>query len=50
MWELFKRLVDNKPLKNCNRDDGPLLVEYYTAQELKTKTITKKTACSSMQR
>jgi integrase len=44
VWALFKRLVDNKPLKNCNRDDGRLLVEYYTAQGLKTKTITKKTA------
>ena len=44
VWELFNRLTNNKPLKNCNRDDGRLVVEFYAAQGLKTKTITKKVA------
>lgn len=44
VWALFKRLTNNKPLKNCNRDDGRLLVQFYEAQGLKSKTIEKKIA------
>src|SRR5579862_861478 len=28
MWALFKRLTDNKPLKDCTRTEGRLLVTY----------------------
>jgi integrase len=44
VWALFKRLTNNKLLKNCDRDDGRLLVQFYDTQGLKTKTITKKIA------
>lgn len=44
VWALFKRLTANKPLKNCTRDDGRLLVQFYEAQGLKSKTIEKKIA------
>ncbi len=44
VWALFKRLMDNKPLKHCNRDDGRKLVAYFEGQGLKTKTIEKKIA------
>jgi integrase len=42
VWALFKRLTDNKPLKDCNRDDGRKLVAHFEAQELKSATIEKK--------
>jgi len=29
VWALFKRLMDNKPLKDCSRDDGRKLVAYF---------------------
>lgn len=44
VWMLFKRLTDNKPLKDCNRDDGRLLVKHFLEQKLATKTIEKKIA------
>jgi integrase len=44
VWALFKRLTDNKPLKDCNREDGRKLVAYFTGQGLKTKTVEKKIA------
>ena len=44
VWALFKRLTDNKPLKDCNRDDGRKLVAYFQEQGLKIKTIEKKIA------
>jgi integrase len=44
VWALFKRLTDNKPLKDCGRDDGRKLVAYFQKQGLKTKTIEKKIA------
>jgi integrase len=44
VWAIFKRLTDNKPLKNCSRDDGRKLVAYFEEHGLKTKTIEKKIA------
>jgi integrase len=44
VWAIFKRLTDNKPLKDCSRDDGRKLVAYFQEQELRTKTIEKKIA------
>jgi integrase len=44
VWALFKRLTDNKPLKNCDRDDGRQLVAYFDAKGNKSKTIIKKIA------
>jgi integrase len=41
-WALFKRLTDNKPLKNCTRDDGRKLVTHFQAEGLKSATIQKK--------
>ena len=40
-WTLFKSLCD-KPLKDCDRDDGRKLVAHFEAQELKSATIAKK--------
>ena len=37
VWALFKRLIDNKPLKHCNRDDGRKLVAHFEGQGLKTQ-------------
>jgi integrase len=42
-WALFKSLCD-KPLEECNRDDGRKLVAHFEAQGLKSKTIEKKIA------
>jgi integrase len=42
VWALFKKLTDNKPLKDCDRDDGRKLVTHFEAQELKSATIEKK--------
>ena len=44
MWALFKSLTNNKPLKDCTRDDGRKLVTHLGAQGLKSKTIEKKIA------
>jgi len=44
VWALFRRLTNNKSLKDCNRDDGRLLVQHFEAQGLKSKTIEKKIA------
>jgi integrase len=41
-WALFKRLTDNKPLKECTRDDGRKLVTHFQAEGLKSATIQKK--------
>ncbi|HEX4042110.1 MAG TPA: tyrosine-type recombinase/integrase [Xanthobacteraceae bacterium] len=42
VWALFKRLTDNKPLKDCDRDDGRKLVTHFETQQLKSATIEKK--------
>ncbi len=42
VWALFRSLCD-KPLKDCDRDDGRKLVQHFEAQELKSATIKKKT-------
>ena len=44
VWALFKRLTNNKALKDCNRDDGRLLVKHFLEQKLATKTVEKKIA------
>ena len=44
VWMLFKTLTNNKPLKNCDRDDGRKLVAHFEAQGLKSATIEKKIA------
>jgi integrase len=41
VWALFRSLCD-KPLKDCDRDDGRKLVAHFEAQELKSATIQKK--------
>jgi integrase len=43
-FALFKRLTDNKPLKDCTRDDGRKLVTHLEAQGLKRASIQKKVA------
>ena len=42
VWALFKQLTSNKPLKECDRDDGRKLVAHYEGQGLKSATIRKK--------
>lgn len=42
VWALFKTLTDNKALKECDRDDGRKLVEYFDQQENRSATIQKK--------
>ena len=44
VWALFKRLTDDKPLKDCDRDDGRKLVAHFEEQGLKSATIEKKIA------
>jgi len=44
VWELFKTLVEGKRLKDCNRDDGRLLVTHFQGKGLKSATIEKKIA------
>ena len=44
VWALFKMLTGNKPLKECNRDDGRKLVAHFEAKGLKSETIEKKIA------
>ncbi len=43
VWSLFKSLC-NKPLKDCDRDDGRLLVKHFMDKGLKGATIEKKIA------
>lgn len=38
-WNLFRTLTDNKPLKNCTRDDGRALVAHLESKKLKSATI-----------
>jgi integrase len=42
MWALFKSLTDGKALKDCDRDDGRLLIKRFDAQGLKSATMRKK--------
>ncbi len=42
VWSMFKTLSDNKPLKDCTRNDGRLLVKHFTEQGLKSASIRKK--------
>ena len=44
VWMLFKTLTNNKPLKNCDRDDGRKLVTHFEERGLKSATIEKKIA------
>ncbi len=41
---LFKTLTNNKPLKNCDRNDGRKLVAHFESKGLKSATIEKKIA------
>jgi integrase len=41
VWALFRSLCD-KPLKDCSRDDGRLLVAHYQAEGLKAASIRRK--------
>ena len=41
VWALFRSLCD-KPLKDCSRDDGRLLVAHYQAEGLRAASIRKK--------
>jgi len=43
VWSLFKSLC-NKSLKDCDRDDGRLLVKHFMDKGLKSATIEKKIA------
>jgi integrase len=40
-WELFRSLV-HKPLKQCTKDDGRALVQYFRDQGLKSASIKKR--------
>ena len=42
-WELFRSLV-RKPLKQCTKDDGRALVQYFRDQGLKSASIKKRLA------
>jgi len=42
VWELFRTLTNGKPLKECTRDDGRLLVAHYTAEGLSYPSMQKK--------
>ena len=44
VWMLFKTLTNNKPLKNCDRNDGRKLVAHFESKGLKSATIEKKIA------
>ena len=46
---LFKTLTNNKPLKNCDRDDGRKLVAHFESKGLKSATIERRSH-GSMQR
>jgi integrase len=42
VWALFKTLTNGKPLKDCTRDDGRLLVQHFQNEGLKSATVNKK--------
>ena len=42
VWDLFRSLTEGKPLKDCTRDDGRLLVKHYTAEGLSYPSMQKK--------
>jgi integrase len=42
VWAKFKELTDNKALKDCTRDDGRKLAQYYKDAGNKSATIIKK--------
>ena len=42
MWELFRQLTGGKVLKNCDRNDGRLLVAHYQQEGLQLPSIQKK--------
>jgi integrase len=41
-WALYKRLTNNKPLKNATRDDGRLLAQHFKDAGNKSATAAKK--------
>jgi integrase len=41
-WDTFKRITDNKPLRECARDDGRTLVDHFRREGRKGATIQKK--------
>jgi|BarGraNGADG00212_1021973.scaffolds.fasta_scaffold28683_2 integrase len=41
-WQLFRALTDNKPLKDCTRDDGRKLVTHLEGKGLASATIQRK--------
>jgi integrase len=42
MWALFKSLTNGKALKDCDRDDGRLLIARFENEGLKSATMRKK--------
>ena len=42
VWDLFRTLTNGKPLKDCTRDDGRLLVRHYTEEGLSYPSMQKK--------
>src|ERR1019366_1390329 len=42
VWALYKKLTDNKSLKDADRDDGRLLAKHFLDQGLKSATVGKK--------
>ena len=42
VWELYKALVDDRPLNDATRDDGRKLVAHFERKGLKSATIEKK--------
>lgn len=42
VWELFRQLTGGKVLKNCDRNDGRLLVAHYQQEGLQLPSIQKK--------
>ena len=42
VWDLFRTLTKGKALKECDRDDGRLLVKHYTAEGLSYPSMQKK--------
>ncbi|SEH88703.1 Site-specific recombinase XerD [Methylobacterium sp. 275MFSha3.1] len=42
VWDLFRRLTENKALTDCDRDDGRLLARHLLDGGNKTATVTKK--------
>ncbi|MFC4173003.1 DUF6538 domain-containing protein [Microvirga sp. GCM10011540] len=42
VWDLFRTITNNKPLKQCNRDDGRKLAQHLLDTGNKSKTVQKK--------